>query len=74
MGADTGAFSSTGSLTGPGAVMEYILGGGRAGSDMTDLESELGEGLVGRRADLRGGESIRDGGNGVVDLKGLAGA
>ena len=69
MGAEmgAGAFSSTGSWTGPGAVMEYILGGGWAGSDMTDLASELGDGLVGRNADLSGGESIREGGNGVVD-------
>ena len=76
MGAEmgAGAFSSTGSWTGPGAVMEYILGGGWAGSDMTDLASELGDGLVGRNADLSGGESIREGGKGVVDRWGLEGA
>jgi hypothetical protein len=36
--------------------------------------SILGEGLVGRNADLRGGDNIREGGKGVVDLGGLAGA
>lgn len=40
-----------------------------------DLTSELlGEGLVGRSADFKGGESNLDGGRGVVDLGGLAGA
>ena len=34
----------------------------------------FGAGLVGRRADFRGGDKSREGGKGVVDLCGLGGA
>ena len=55
-------FSSFGRLTGPGALIENI-----STFSCGLPTSDPGDGLDGRSADLRGGESNLDGGRGVVE-------